>query len=176
MKQAVIFGVSDGNDTRKKQLEPPEWYSIVSDGIGRCGALSFNNFSFLALQGYKKFLFLCEDEPHQSTVAFMEKNHIGVKKIPFYEGRARLSWRTQMDEVMKETLEYLLDKSNHPVLITSTSSLTLCTVIGCLRRLQGWSLANIVDEFIRFSPDQPLSPHMAYVEMFDFDLIQMPTE
>lgn len=51
------------------------------------------------------------------------------------------------------------------------------TVLGCLRRLQGWSLSAIIDEYrhhagrvkTRFWNEQ-------YIELFDTDLVAIPTK
>lgn len=155
-------------------LEPPEEYGVVTESISRCGGLSPANLSFLSLYNFKTVLFVTEDNPHTKVIEYLQRQNIKYTRIGIYSRRASLQWRTQVDELVKISLEFILDSDNYPLLISSSSNLHLCTVIGCLRRLQGWNLCPIMEEFRRFTPEQPISMYKNYVEMFDFDLINIP--
>lgn len=155
-------------------LEPPEGYGIVTDSISRCGPIVPANISFLTLYPFKTVLFLREDSPNKRLTDFMNQTSVKFTRIPIYTGRAKLAWRTQLDELVKLALEFILDADNYPILVSSASSLHLCTVFGCLRRMQGWPLSSIMGEFRRFTPEGPVAMYKTYVEMFDFDLINIP--
>ena len=154
-------------------LDPPEGYGIVTEGITRCGALSPTHFSFLSLYQFKTVLFIGGDSPHQRIVDYFKDRGTKYQQIDVYT-QSLLPWKTKMDELVKLSLQFLLDKNNHPVLVSSSMPLIVCTVIGCLRKIQGWNLCSIMDEFRRFTPGQAVSKYKNYVELFDFDLIHFP--
>lgn len=155
-------------------LDPPDGYGIVNESISRCGPISPANFSFLSLYSFKTVLFIGEDNPQERIVDFLKKNDSKYHRISVYSQRSTLQWRTQMDELVKLALEFIIDKNNHSLLISSSSALLISTIIACMRKIQGWSFTSITDEFRRFTPDQPLSLYKNYVENFDFDLIHFP--
>lgn len=155
-------------------LEPPDSYGVVTESISRCGAISPANQSFIEIYQFKTVLFVSEDNPHRKIVEYMKKNNIKYTQINIYSRRANLPWRTQLDELVKLSLEQLLDSNNYPMLISSSSNVHLCTIIGCLRKMQGWNLCSIMEEFRRFTPEQPISTYKNYVEMFDFDIVNIP--
>ncbi|KAK8866530.1 tyrosine-protein phosphatase required for protection against superoxide stress (By similarity) [Tritrichomonas musculus] len=49
------------------------------------------------------------------------------------------------------------------------------TVIGCFRKLQNWSLSNIIEEFRRYTGLKPSSMHEQFIELFDTDLVKIPS-
>jgi len=172
MKRRV--SVSDGSEMHSQFLDPPEYFGIVTEHIFRCGAISPVNFSFLSLYEYKSVLFLGEDSPHQCIVDFLKNKETHYIRIPTYSHNSNLTWRTQLDELMKNALQFILNKNNLPVLISSPSEILQCTLIGCLRRMQKWNISSIMSEFSRFCPEISFTQNTNYVELFDFDLVELP--
>jgi tyrosine-protein phosphatase OCA1 len=165
---------SSTTGAQSRLLVPPNGYGIVTESISRCGTLSPRHLPFVSLYQFKTFLFVSEDNPHQTVTQFMRSENIKCVRIAMPSGRGTIPWRTQIDELVKLTLEFILSRENTPVLMSSSSTLHLCTIVGCLRRLQGWNLCSIMEEFRRFTPEQSISMYKNYVEMFDFDLINIP--
>ena len=60
-----------------------------------------------------------------------------------------------MDEQLVRTAtKYILDKSNHPVLVFCThGKVKTGVVVGCLRRHMGWSMVSIMHELEQFASD-----------------------
>lgn len=57
------------------------------------------------------------------------------------------SWKHCRDEIIQEALSVILNRETHPIMIVCTSGLHMTgTVVGCLRRLQHWSLTTVLDE------------------------------
>ncbi len=48
------------------------------------------------------------------------------------------------------------------------------TVVGCLRRLQGWNMTSIIDEYRRFAGAKGKNVNELFIEMFDVSLINLP--
>jgi hypothetical protein len=155
-------------------VDPPDGWGIVTESIARCGTLSHGDLNFIARYGFRTILFVSEDGPPQQIDEFLNTQNITWTRIPISAGRGGLTWRSQLDELLKQALEFLLNSDNYPVLVSSTSHLHLGTIIGCLRKMQRWNLCSILEEFRRYTKDQPISMYKSCVEMFDFDLINIP--
>lgn len=61
----------------------------------------------------------------------------------------------------------ILDRRNHPMLIHCNKGKhrTGC-LIGCLRKLQQWSLTTIFDEYRRFSHPKSRSMDQEFIELY----------
>ena len=69
------------------------------------------------------------------------------------------------EESVLHALEILLDSSNYPVLVTSKHGRALTgAVIGCLRKLQKWSLVSIFDEYRRYARSRQEQQHEQFIE------------
>lgn len=172
-------GLADKTDSldlsnQSQFLEPPDAFGIVTQNISRCGTISPAHFNFLSLYDFKTVLLINEDNPIQRIADYLKSRGAKYTRIGIYSQRSSLQWRTQLDELVKLSLEYILDHDNQPMLISSSSTLHLCTIIGCLRKIQGWDLCSIMEEFRRFTPEQTFSLYENYIEMFDFDLVNIP--
>jgi hypothetical protein len=143
--------------TGSQFVDPPDGWGIVTESISRCGMISRSDLNFLARYGFRTVLFISDDNPHQQIDEFLSKQNITWLRIPISSGRGALTWRSQLDELLKQALEFILDSDNYPVLISSSSCLHLCTIIGCLRKMQRWNLCSILEEFRRYTRDQPIS-------------------
>ena len=49
-------------------------------------------------------------------------------------------------------------------------------IIGCLRKLQKWSLISIFEEYRRFSGSKFQQEYEQFIELFDTDLIEIPQD
>ncbi|WFD43362.1 protein-tyrosine-phosphatase [Malassezia psittaci] len=71
------------------------------------------------------------------------------------------------EETVTAVLATILDQRNHPLLIHCNKGKhrTGC-VIGCLRKLQQWSLTTIFDEYRRFSYPKARSMDQEFIELY----------
>jgi len=87
--------------------------------------------------------------------------------------RLTLALARTRERALKVALELALDATAAPLLITDDGSgVALAVMLGCLRRLERWSLSSIVLEMSLFGP----VPYLAqqYVELFDPDIVTLP--
>lgn len=87
------------------------------------------------------------------------------------------------EDVICSALVTILDKRNHPLLIhcnkgkvgtaqvhriqiTDQQHRTGC-LVGCIRRLQSWSLTSIFDEYRRFSAPKSRAVDQQFIDLFD---------
>lgn len=61
-------------------------------------------------------------------------------------------WDSLNETTIKKALELICDRNNYPMLVCcGMGRHRTGTVIGCLRRLQGWNLASVSEEYRRFT-------------------------
>jgi len=89
--------------------------------------------------------------------------------------RPEATWKPISEELIKEALQIVLDVTKHPILIACTSGIHQTgTLVGCLRRLQRWSLNSIVDEYRSFAGLKARYVNEQFIELFDVDLVTLP--
>ncbi|EPQ27251.1 uncharacterized protein PFL1_05174 [Pseudozyma flocculosa PF-1] len=80
-------------------------------------------------------------------------------------------------ETLKDSLQLLLDSSNHPILVTDTSGIQETGILlACLRKLQRWNFATILVEYRNFAGNRARAANERLIEMFDTDLITLPQQ
>jgi tyrosine-protein phosphatase OCA1 len=47
-------------------------------------------------------------------------------------------------------------------------------VVGCLRKIQGWHLSSIFEEYRRFAGSKVRLQNEQFIELFDTDLVTIP--
>ncbi|KAK0540078.1 hypothetical protein OC842_000652 [Tilletia horrida] len=81
------------------------------------------------------------------------------------------------ERMVKDGLEIILDKKNHPVMIMDTSGIQETGVlVGCLRRMQRWDFASILVEYRSFAGTRSRTVNERFIEMFDTDLTNLPPQ
>ncbi len=86
---------------------------------------------------------------------------------------AQMDWKPVSEELIKEGLEIILSDTR-PILIVDTSA-EASVLIGCLRKLQGWSFNAIVVEFDAYSGGKNRFLYTQFIECFDLDLVRIPS-
>lgn len=166
-------------DRGDEELIPPENFAMVNSWLYRSSFPKKKHFPFLKTLGLRSVLYvicscrtlILEDYPEQN-IQFLDENGItffqyGIpgNKEPFVQSTF------QADPVPEETvtaaLATILDQRNHPILIHCNKGKhrTGC-VIGCLRKLQQWSLTTIFDEYRRFSYPKARSMDQEFIELY----------
>ena len=107
---------------------------------------------------------------------FFEENKIHFVHLGLKAWRQDATWSPVTDELMKEALELILNPNTHPVLVECTSGIHQTgTLVGCLRRLLGWNLASIINEYRAFAGAMHTRfMNEQFIELFDTDLITLP--
>ena len=119
------------------------------------------NFPFLERLKLKTIVYLADQDYSSENISWCERHdiricHIRMKsaKDPFLENDP---------ELVAEALALLLDSRNYPLLIHSNKGKHRWyrdnheyaddsgVVVGCLRKLQQWSLASIFNEYDRYA-------------------------
>jgi tyrosine-protein phosphatase SIW14 len=144
-------------------LVPPENFAMVWRGVYRSSYPTKRNFTFLQQLGIRSIIKLVPEEYPDSHQAWLQEN--GVQLLQYgVEGN-----KGPFDEIPEETIRHalraLLDTRNHPILIHCNQGKhrTGC-LVGCLRKLQRWSLVSIFDEYRRFAGNKARVVDQQFIE------------
>jgi protein tyrosine/serine phosphatase len=147
------------------RVTPPVAFGIVEPGVYRSNVPVEANLDYLQGLGLRTALYLSPELPTRTLRGFLAANQIELHHLGLE------TWRPSDDgsnpisvELMKESLELLLDGTRHPLLVLCSSGLHHTGVlVGCLRRLQQWNLTSILQvraTELRFFPKE-LWPSLA---------------
>ncbi|KAI5069692.1 hypothetical protein GOP47_0015993 [Adiantum capillus-veneris] len=153
-------------EEEEEVLIPPLNFSMVDEGVFRSGYPHPSNFPFLHTLHLRSIVYLCPEPYSELYMEFLKKHgiklfHHGIEgtKEPFVDIPVN---------VIKEALKVVLDKRNHPVLIHCKKGKhrTGC-LMGCLRKVQNFSLTSIFDEYQRFAGTKARVSDQQFIELFD---------
>ena len=146
-------------------LIPPVNFSLVSQGIYRGSYPNFKNFAFLKNLGLKSILFLCPEDYSPTNMAFLEEN--GIRLINVAMDGNREPFKMIDPKLIHQALTEITDTRNHPIYIhCNKGKHRTGTVIGCLRKLQMWTLTSIFEEYRRFAGIKARAIDQQYIELY----------
>ena len=155
-------------------ITPPITFARVAPGVYRSGFPTLRNLQCLKQLGLKTMIKLDVKDSYADdmldwiaeTGIEVVKCEVAANKEPFIIADA--------EEICK-ALRVLLDPARHPVLIHSlVGQARVGVVIGCLRRVQRWSLVAIFEEYRRFAGITSSLLDVQCIELFDVSMIELP--
>lgn len=150
-----------------KEVIPPENFSHVVGDIYRSSFPRVENFDFLVKRlKLKSILVLIPEEYPAENLEFMEK--AGIKLFQVGMSGNKEPFVNIPSDLLTKALETVLDPQNQPILIHCNRGKhrTGC-LIGCIRKLQNWSLTMIFDEYRRFAFPKARALDQQFIEMYD---------
>lgn len=138
-------------------LVPPLNFDMISSGSGsgaiyRSGHPNERNFQFMLTLNLKSIIYLSVDDVRDNLQGWIDQTHGAVKLLHF---RLKVNKEpfAEMDEsIVADALHSILDRRNLPTLVHCNKGKYRVGVITALiRRLQGWSITSIFDEYARFA-------------------------
>ena len=180
-------------------LDPPALFASVAPQIYRSATPTPHNHSFLRTLQLRTILSLTAELPSPSLTSFCRKHnirflHLGLKRwappppppssssssdvpdISFLHTTST-SPSTLTEQLVKDSLQLVLNSSYHPVLVTDTSGIhEIGVLLGCLRKLQRWNFATILLEYRHFAGNRARATNERFIEMFDTDLVAYPEQ
>lgn len=165
--------------TKSAQQEPPDHFAIVESGVYRASLpQSSSHFSFLSHLALKSILNISQEIPSKQLLQFCANNSIELKNFGMSPKIVASSFKHAhvREELVKESLECIINHDNHPMVIVCATGLHITgTIVGCLRRLQFWSLTSILAEYRSFTGNSKARyANEQYIELFDPSLICVP--
>ncbi|CAG8551008.1 10209_t:CDS:2 [Scutellospora calospora] len=124
-----------------KVMVPPLNFAMVAPGVYRSGHPNRKNFPFLKKLKLKSIIYLSSDEFNEELNQFVNEQKI-------------------------EVFHYKID-GNKPFIEIEQKEISsaLVKVLGCLRKLQKWSLTSIFHEYRRFAVTKVLADQ-EFIEIF----------
>ncbi|KAI5785588.1 putative tyrosine phosphatase family protein [Peziza echinospora] len=158
------------------KLIPPQNFAPVEDGLYRSGQPSSINLAFLRELNLKTIVWLAVEEPSESLLTFADENDLTIHHLGLQEGNN--PWDPLTVDCVVDAVQQLVNKTNFPILVScSMGRHRTGTVIGCLRRLQGWNLTSTLEEYRRFTGSRRnRAVNELMIEAFDRMAIKIPGE
>ncbi|GAB5353536.1 hypothetical protein AAMO2058_000044000 [Amorphochlora amoebiformis] len=157
---------------------PPSNFGMVEEDLYRSSVPKLVNFPFLDTLQLRTIIYLSQDEPPNNLIGFCEEQKIDYIQpkaiLDSVRNHSQTKLSTLPEEAVIQSLDMMLDSRHYPVLVCCRLGRHKTgTVIGCLRKLQRWSLSSIFAEYHRFAPDtRPQNEQ--FIELFDSDLVTQP--
>lgn len=147
---------------------PPENFSMVHQGIYRSGFPNKKNFPFLRKLGLKSVIYLCLEDYPKANLEFLES--IGATLYQFGVAGNKEPFVDIPEHIIRAAIKTVLDPSSQPLLIHCNKGKhrTGC-LVGCIRKLQHWSLTAIFDEYRRFSHPKSRFMDQQFIELFEME-------
>ena len=156
-------------------LIPPQNFGYVETDLYRSAMPDEMNFSFLQTLNLKTVVYLSLDEPAQLFSEFLKEQ--GIELVQINVGEPGINGQIISPQIVLDAFHIMLDPERYPVIVMcNLGRHRTGTVIGCLRRLQLWSLSSIVDEFRRYTGQKQSAIHEQFIELFDTELVEMPKD
>ncbi|KAH3676202.1 hypothetical protein WICPIJ_009162 [Wickerhamomyces pijperi] len=161
----------NGNTTAEgeehvEEFIPPENFSPVMSSIYRSSFPRPENFKFLQTIGLKSILILIPEEYPAENLEFVKENNITIFQVGLSGNKE--PFVNVPDSDITKALAIALDPANHPLMIHCNRGKhrTGC-LVGCIRRLQNWSLTMIFDEYRRFAAPKARPLDQQFIELYD---------
>ena len=152
--------------TDNELFYPPENFSNVIGNIYRSSFPRTENLSFFKKNlKLKSILVMLSDEYPQDLLQQYAENNITLFTCPI-QGNKEPFINIQ-DETINKALKIILNPENQPILIhCNKGKHRTGTIVGCIRKLQNWSLTMIFDEYRRFAFPKARGLDQQCIEMF----------
>ncbi|KAF9097366.1 hypothetical protein BGX23_009069 [Mortierella sp. AD031] len=145
-------------------LVPPLNFALVAPGVYRSGHPNKHNFPFMKKLGLKVIVQMSEEPYAPDLVEFLEQENI--RRIHYKIEGNKEPFIEIDEEVIRSALVNILDARNHPLLIhCAKGKHRIGCLIGCLRKIQNWSMTSIFDEYRRFAGSKVLADQ-EFIEIF----------
>ena len=153
---------------------PPPNFGMVECDLYRSGAPTELNFPFLEKLQLRKIIYLAPDECSEMFLNWLAEQQIELIQLGDDAGH-RSPWKPVSEDVVVQGLHLLLDPQNYPLLVMcNLGRHRTGTMIGCLRKLQGWNLTSILEEYRRHAGSKFRLLNEQFIELFDCDLVAVP--
>ncbi|GMM53886.1 putative tyrosine protein phosphatase [Maudiozyma humilis] len=138
----------------QERIVPPLNFCPVERYLYRSGQPSPVNFPFLLNLNLKTIIWLANEEPQDTLLEFCDTYNISLQFAAINPdgGEDDNPWDGLTEHSIINALQTIVDRKNYPLLVCcGMGRHRTGTVIGCLRRIMGWNLASVSEEYRRFT-------------------------
>ncbi|BAM82990.1 hypothetical protein, conserved [Cyanidioschyzon merolae strain 10D] len=156
-------------------LIPPLNFSMAAPGIYRSGYPNSMNHAFMKKLQLKTILYLCPEDYSEANTAWCRAHNVQIVQCGILPNKEPFQFIPE--DVVADALRVLLDCRNHPILMHCNSGKHRSgVVIGTLRKMQGWSLTSIFDEYRRFAGSKVRILDQQFIELFRIESVTYDKE
>jgi len=153
----------------------PRAFAVAEPRLFRSSAFSKEHFPFVKLLRLRTILYLSSEEPPHAISDFCNEEEVTFLNPAASQRYNAGDWSPLRGDLARISLQILLDATRLPLMIICLSGVQQTgALVGCLRKLQGWSLTSIVEEHRRFCEVSSWSLIEHFIEMFDVDVVTFP--
>ncbi|GMM38801.1 putative tyrosine protein phosphatase [Saccharomycopsis crataegensis] len=135
-----------------QKVIPPLNFCPVERHLYRSGQPTPLNHGFLKQLDIRNIVWLAAEDPSDDFLEFADNNDIAVHCIADMGDGGANPWDGLSENSITQALRIITNKDYYPILVCcGMGRHRTGTVIGCLRRLQGWNLASVSEEYRRFT-------------------------
>ena len=153
---------------------PPQNFGMVEADLYRSAQPTELNFPFLEKLQLRSVIYLAPDELPAPLLTWLDDQRIRLIHLGEDVGK-RSPWKPVSEQTVLEALHVLLEPASYPLLVMcNLGRHRTGTMVGCLRKLQGWSLTAILEEYRRHAGPKFRLLNEQFIELFDTDLVPVP--
>ena len=169
------------SSSRQATVYPPLNFAYVEKDFYRAAYPNQTNISFLLTLNLKTVVIPEQDEFSTILEDFTRDNDITLivlqEKDALRPPRGNIHTSSPLaEDMIIKASNIVLDLSHYPLLVSCKDGRNFVgAIVGCVRKLQKWSLMSIFEEFRRFSGTRQ-QQHEQFIELFDTDLLTIDEE
>ena len=158
-----------GVSLRMGELIAPDNFAMVESGIYRSAFPRHKNSSFFMNLGLKCVVCLVPEDYPEDMIDLYSQYGITLKQYGLDGNKRSLNKCINTNDLMMALFE-VLNPSNHPILVHCNKGMHRTgSLIGCLRKLRGWSLSSIFSEYILYSSSRARLDDQIFIETFNVE-------
>ncbi|KAE8225392.1 hypothetical protein CF319_g1844 [Tilletia indica] len=153
---------------------PPLNFDVVAAGVYRSGHPNERNFDFMERLGLRSIMYLANDDYRENVAGWARETGLKIFHFPLEVNKEPFA---EMDAgSVANALSAVADKRNLPMLIhCNKGKYRVGCLVGCIRRLQGWSHTSIFEEFARFAGTNKIADQ-EFIEVFNLSTVFIDPE
>ncbi|KAG5365527.1 putative tyrosine-protein phosphatase OCA1 [Yarrowia sp. C11] len=133
------------------KVVPPLNFGPVERNLYRSGQPEPISFPFLEKLRLRTILWLAVEDPSDNFLAFADDHEIIVHHLGLVTEGTN-PWDQLTESSIVAALQIIMDRDSYPLLVCcGMGRHRTGTIVGCLRRLQGWNLASVSEEYRRYA-------------------------
>ncbi|KAK4050743.1 hypothetical protein OIO90_004965 [Microbotryomycetes sp. JL221] len=130
--------------------DPPPNFALVHPQLYRSSAFTTAHIPFVTSLKLRTCISLGAELPSRVLTSWAEQQgvrlvHLGGQRDLTKEMK---DWKPVQEELIKDALEFVLEKANNPCLVMDHSGVYETGIfVGCLRKLERWALSAVLAEY-----------------------------
>jgi tyrosine-protein phosphatase SIW14 len=149
-----------------EEILAPENFAVVEAGVYRSSFPRTKNITFLKRLSLKTIISLVPEDYPVAMAEFYEK--CGTRLISYGLEGNKAPFKEINHADVKLVLLDILNESNRPLLIhCNKGKHRTGSVVGCLRKLRGWGLSAIFNEYLLYATPKTRLEDQQFIESFN---------